>query len=65
MISWAESHQLGWAAFAWGRHHCGLNDKDEWNCSYGLLSEGGSYQPSVAGAPVYADAVAHGTAGVG
>jgi hypothetical protein len=64
VIAYAESHQLGWAAFAWGPHHCWVNSAGNSECDYGMLADdSGSFAPSVAARPAYEDAVAHGTAG--
>jgi hypothetical protein len=64
VMAYAESHQLGWAAFAWGPHHCWVNTQGKSECDYGLLADdSSSFNPSVPGRPVYEDAVAHGTAG--
>jgi len=64
VIAYAEAHQLGWAAFAWGEHKCWYDMDGTFECDYGLLADETSYGPSIPGRPVYEDAVAHGTAGI-
>lgn len=63
VIAYAESHRLGWAAFAWGVHQCWTNANGFSECDYGLLNNTSTWAPSIPGRPVYEDAVAHGTAG--
>ena len=63
VIAYAESHRLGWAAFAWGPHHCWYDADGTFECDYGLLNNTSTWTPSIPGRPVYEDAVAHGTAG--
>lgn len=63
VIAYAESHRLGWAAFAWGPHHCWYDTDGAYECDYGLLQDTTTWGPSVPGRPVYEDAVAHGAAG--
>ena len=63
VIAYAESHHLGWAAFAWGKHDCWYDTTGTFECDYGLLNSLSTWMPSPQGRPVYEDAVAHGTAG--